>query len=75
MENIEEKGQVCPIEKVIKWVQRDPNTIDVNREKGRNRTCYVCGKWSYIAKNCWERYKKERVVEMPQESAKDNRGQ
>jgi len=27
-----------------------------------------------MAKNCWEKYK-EKVVEMPQESAKENEGQ
>ena len=33
----------------------------------------MCRKWGYIAKNCWKRWKKKRrVVETPQESAKDN---
>ena len=50
--------------------------MDVDREKGGDRTCYVCRKWSYMAKNCWQRKRREeRVVEMLQESAKDNRGQ
>jgi len=54
--------------------RRDPNTMDVDRGRGGDRTCYVCEKWSHMAKNCWERYK-GRVVEMPQESAKENGGQ
>jgi len=54
--------------------RRDPNAMDVDRGRGRDRTCYVCGKWGHMAKNCWERHK-GRVVEMPQESAKENGGQ
>ena len=54
--------------------RRDPNTMDIDRGKGRDRTCYVCGKWGHIAKNCWERHK-GRVVETSQESAKENGGQ
>jgi len=48
--------------------------MDMNRGRGGDRICYVCGKWGHIAKNYWERHKR-RVVEMPQELAKDNRGQ
>jgi len=55
--------------------RRDPNTMDVDKGKGGDRTYYVCGKWGYMAKNCWKRWKKGRVVETPQESAKDNGGQ
>jgi len=54
--------------------RRDPNAIDVDRGREGDRMCYVCGKWSHMAKNCWERYK-GRVVEMPQELAKENGGQ
>ena len=54
--------------------RRDPNTMDVDKGRGGDRTCYACEKWSHMAKNCWERYK-GRVVEMPQESAKENGGQ
>jgi len=54
--------------------RRDPNAMDVDRGRGGDRTCYVCGKWGHIAKNCWERHK-GRVVETPQESAKENGGQ
>jgi len=53
--------------------RRDPNAIDINRGRGGDRTCYVCGKWGHMAKNCWKRYK-GRVVEMPQELAKENGG-
>ena len=57
-------------------LERDSNTMDVNRGKGGDRTCYMCGKQGHMAKNCWQRKgKEERVVEMLQESAKDNRGQ
>jgi len=54
--------------------RRDLNAMDVNRGRGGDRTCYICGKWGHMAKNCWERHK-ERIVEMPQELAKENRGQ
>jgi len=54
--------------------RRDPNTMDIDRSRGGDRTCYVCGKWGHMAKNCWERHK-GRVVEMPQELAKGNGGQ
>jgi len=32
--------------------RRDPNTMDVDRGREGDRTCYVCGKWGYMAKNC-----------------------
>jgi len=54
--------------------RRDPNAMDVNRGRGGDRTCYHCGKWSHMARNCWEK-NKVRVVEMLQESAKENGGQ
>jgi len=49
-------------------------TMDVNKGRERNRTYYLCGKWDHMARNCWER-NKARVVEIPQELAKENRGQ
>jgi len=54
--------------------RRDPNAMDINRGRGGDRTYYMYGKWGYMAKNCWERYK-ERVVETLQELAKENKGQ
>jgi len=54
--------------------RRDPNAMDVDRGRGGDRTCYVCRKWGHMAKNCWERHRR-RVVETPQESAKENGGQ
>jgi len=54
--------------------RRDPNAMDINRGRGGDRTCYMCGKWGHMAKNCWKRYKR-RVVEMSQELAKENKGQ
>jgi len=54
--------------------RRDPNAMDVDRGRGGDRICYVCGKWGHMAKNRWERHK-GRVVEMPQELAKENGGQ
>jgi len=54
--------------------RRDPNTMDIDKGRGGDRTCYVCGKWGYMTKNCWERHK-GRIVETPQKSAKENRGQ
>ena len=53
---------------------RDPNAMDVDRGTGGNRKCYHYGKFGHMARNCWER-NKARVVETPQESAKENRGQ
>ena len=31
---------------------KDPNAMDVNKGRGGDRICYVCGKWSHMAKNC-----------------------
>jgi len=42
--------------------RRDPNAIDIDKERGGDRTCYVYRKWDHIAKNCWKRHK-GRVVE------------
>jgi len=54
--------------------RRDLNAIEVDRGKGGDRTCYVCGKWGHMAKNCWERHKR-RIVEMLHKSAKESGGQ
>jgi len=54
--------------------RRDPNAMDMDRGRGGDRTCYMCGKWGHMAKNCWERHR-GRVVEMLQELAKENGGQ
>jgi len=54
--------------------RRDLNAMDIDRGKGADRTCYICGKWGCMAKNCWERHK-ERVVETSQELAKENERQ
>ena len=54
--------------------RRDLNAMDVDRERGGNRTCYICRKWGHMAKNCWERHK-GRVVEMPHKLAKESGGQ
>ena len=35
--------------------RRDPNAMDVDKGRGGDRTYYVCEKWDYMAKNCWER--------------------
>jgi len=52
------------------------NPMVVDRGKGGDRTCYMCGKWGHIAKNCWQRKRRERrIVKTLQESAKDNGGQ
>jgi len=48
--------------------------MDIDRGREGNRTCYYCEKFGYIAQNYWER-NKARVVEIPQELAKENRGQ
>jgi len=53
---------------------RDLNAMDVDRGRREDRTCYHCGKFGHMAQNCWER-NKARVVEMPQESTKENGGQ
>ena len=46
--------------------RRDPNAMDIDGGRGGDRTCYVCGKWGHMAKNCWERHK-GRVVERSEE--------
>jgi len=32
--------------------RKDPNTMDIDRGRGEDRTCYVCRKWDHMAKNC-----------------------
>ena len=54
--------------------RRDPNAMDVDRGTGGDRKCYHCGKFGHMARNCWDR-NKARVVETPQELAKENGGQ
>ena len=54
--------------------QRDLNAIDVDRGTEGDRRCYHCGKFGYMAWNCWNRGK-VRVMEMLQELAKENGGQ
>ena len=54
--------------------RRDPNAMDIDRGRGGDRTYYHCGKFGHMAWNCWER-NKARVVEILQESAKENGGQ
>jgi len=54
--------------------RRDPNAMDIDRGREGDRTCYICGKWGHMAKNCWKRHK-GRIVEMLQKLAKENRGQ
>jgi len=69
-----EGGNMLNRERAQTGPRRDPNAMDVDRGRGGDRTCYICGKWGYMAKNCWERHK-GRVVEMLQESVKENGGQ
>jgi len=54
--------------------RRDLNAMDIDRGREGDRTCYVCGKWGHMAKNCWKRHK-GKVVETLQELAKENGGQ
>jgi len=54
--------------------RRNLNAMDIDRGRRGDRTCYVYGKWGHMAKNCWKKHK-GRVVEMLQESTKENRGQ
>jgi len=49
--------------------RKDPNAMDIDRGRGGDRMCYICGKWGHMAKNCWERYK-GRIVETLHESEK-----
>jgi len=36
--------------------------MDMNKGRREDRTCYVCGKWGHMIKNCWEKWKKGRAV-------------
>jgi len=53
---------------------RDPNTMKVDRRSRGNRKCYYCGGFDHMARNCWEK-RKARVVDVLQESTKENGGQ
>jgi len=35
--------------------RRDPNAMNMDKGRGGDRTCYMCGKWGHMAKNYWER--------------------
>jgi len=54
--------------------RRDPNAMNVDRGSGGDRKCYYCGGFGHMARNCWEK-RKARVVDAPQESAKENKSQ
>ena len=46
-------------------LERDSNTMDVDRGREGDRTCYIYRKWNPMAKNCWQRKEREeKVVEM-----------
>jgi len=48
--------------------------MDIDRGKGKDRMYYIYGKWGYIVKKCWQKKRREKkIVEILQESAKDNR--
>jgi len=32
--------------------RKDPNVMDIDRGGEEDRTCYICGKWGHMAKNC-----------------------
>ena len=50
-------GQLGPV--------RDPNVMDVDRERKGDRTCFVYRKQDHMAKNCWQRKKRKgRAAEM-----------
>jgi len=51
--------------------QRDPNTMEVDRNRGGDRKYYYCGGFGHMARNCWEK-RKARIANTPQESAKEN---
>jgi len=34
-------------------LERDPNAMNIDRGREEDKTCFVCGKWGYIAKNYW----------------------
>jgi len=48
--------------------------MDVNRGSGGDRKCYYYRGFGHMARNCWEK-RKARVIDVPQESAKENGGQ
>jgi len=50
---------------------KDPNAMEINRNRGGDQKCYYCGGFGHMARNCWKR-RKTRVVDALQESAKEN---
>jgi len=41
---------------------RDPNAMEVDRNREGDRKCYYCGGFGHIVRNCWKK-RKARVVD------------
>jgi len=57
----------------IGFPQKNPYTMDVDRRE--NRSCYACGRFGYLARNCRNREMMNRRIEVDQDSNNNLNGE
>ncbi len=75
MEGVERSNTVMarPQQQGAEFPQRNPYTMDVDRRKNRN--CYTCGGFRYLARNCRNRgMEMNRRMEVDQDNNLNGEG-